>query len=383
MRAADSRSCCVWEKFLQQADCAAPSPPHAATDLDAIEGENVSHQTRIIPIAAGKGGVGKTFLAANLSIALAEAGHSVTAVDLDLGGSNLHCHLGVSNCHAGLGDFLKAHSVEFSELPVRTDVEGLRLISGDGKSPFMANIAYTQKRRLIKHLQQLDSDYVVLDLGAGSSFNTLDFFALSNHGLMVTQPEYPALINLLTFIKHFLLRRIEREFHDHREVREFMQAVYKRPMDDNETSIPALRRQIAAIDRNAGRSVAEIARRYRPRIIFNMGYSPDEMAFAKQIEAAAHEFLCVGLDFFGFIFHDKSVHASVSKRQPFLLGNRDSIAAVGIQRIARRISTFWDRPMSNSAMRIQADARRLRTTFEKVPRKDRPATGPAPPHAYL
>jgi flagellar biosynthesis protein FlhG len=41
---------------------------------------------KIVPIASGKGGVGKTFLTANLAIALAEAGHPTIAVDMHLGG---------------------------------------------------------------------------------------------------------------------------------------------------------------------------------------------------------------------------------------------------------------------------------------------------------
>ena len=44
----------------------------------------------IIPIASGKGGVGKSFLAANLAIALAKLGKQVIVADLDFGGSNLH-----------------------------------------------------------------------------------------------------------------------------------------------------------------------------------------------------------------------------------------------------------------------------------------------------
>ena len=69
----------------------------------------------IIPVASGKGGVGKTFLTANLAFALAEMGHPTVAIDMDLGGSNLHSFLGLSNQFSGLGDFLKARSAELEE----------------------------------------------------------------------------------------------------------------------------------------------------------------------------------------------------------------------------------------------------------------------------
>ncbi|MCP4003261.1 MAG: MinD/ParA family protein [bacterium] len=339
--------------------------------------------SRIIPIAAGKGGVGKTFLAANLSIALAEAGHSVTAVDLDLGGSNLHSHLGVSNTHSGVGDFLKARSVEFSDLPVPTGIEGLSLIPGDGKSAFMANIPFARKKRLISHLLKLDSEYIVLDLGAGASFNTLDFFALSDHGLLVTQPEYPALMNMLSFLKQFLLRRIERETREHDDVREFMATYHKRSIEANETSIAALQQEIGTIDREAGARVEAITRRYRPRIVFNMGYSSDEMGVAAKIQEAAREHLSLELDFFGFVFHDRSVHRAIAERQPFLPSKRKSISAAGILRTAQRIRTFWDRSVNDSARRVEVDARRTHAAFRLAPAPGRKIRREPSQHVYV
>jgi Mrp family chromosome partitioning ATPase len=62
----------------------------------------------IIPIASGKGGVGKSFVSSNLAIALAQKGHRVIAVDLDFGGANLHSFLGLANRYPGIGDFLQA-----------------------------------------------------------------------------------------------------------------------------------------------------------------------------------------------------------------------------------------------------------------------------------
>ena len=94
----------------------------------------------VVPVAAGKGGVGKTQIAANLAMALAQAGKRTVVVDLDLGGSNLHTHLGLPNRHPGLGDYLRGRKVELDELLVETGVPGLRFIPGDVRSPFMANI---------------------------------------------------------------------------------------------------------------------------------------------------------------------------------------------------------------------------------------------------
>ena len=64
------------------------------------------NQPIIIPIASGKGGVGKTVLAINLSFALAELGKNVILVDLDFGGANIHTCLGYESAPDGIGNFL-------------------------------------------------------------------------------------------------------------------------------------------------------------------------------------------------------------------------------------------------------------------------------------
>lgn len=106
-------------------------------------------QSTIIPIASGKGGVGKSFLCANLAVALAQMGHQTLAIDLDLGGSNLHSFLGLPNDNPGVGDFLKAREKPLCELSVQTKVDHLKFIAGDGLAPFMANITHGEKTQTV------------------------------------------------------------------------------------------------------------------------------------------------------------------------------------------------------------------------------------------
>ncbi len=124
-------------------------------------------ETTIIPVAGGKGGVGKTLLTANLAMALAQLGHPTIVVDLDLGNSNINSFLGLPNQFPGVGDFLRIGSKPLQDFLVETNIENLQLIPGYGRMPFMANITYYQKQRLIRQLMDLSSRYVLLDLGAG------------------------------------------------------------------------------------------------------------------------------------------------------------------------------------------------------------------------
>jgi flagellar biosynthesis protein FlhG len=156
---------------------------------------------RVIPIASGKGGVGKSLLAANLSIALAQAGKEVVLADLDLGASNLHLSLGFPSPKNGIGTFLSGSHGDFDDLVHPTDYANLRFIAGDAEIPGLANLNAKQKAMLAKRLLCLEADYLILDLGAGSGANILDFFLLSGRGIVVTAPALTATLNAYLFLE--------------------------------------------------------------------------------------------------------------------------------------------------------------------------------------
>ena len=164
----------------------------------------------IIPIASGKGGVGKSFMAANLAVALAELGKKVIVADLDFGGSNLHTCLGINNKHPGIGDFIRARYSNLEDLLVETGNDNLKFLAGDVRSPFLANMHHAQKMRLIYNLKQLKFEYLILDLGSGSTYNTLDFFSMTQLGMIISTTEHTSTMNMLTFLKLFAFRVIER-----------------------------------------------------------------------------------------------------------------------------------------------------------------------------
>lgn len=202
----------------------------------------------IIPIAAGKGGVGKSLLTANLAVALAQTGHRTIAVDMDLGGSNLHSFLELPNRNPGIGDYLQARSGTLESLLVTTGIDNLTFLPGDGKTPFMANIPHAQKVKLLSHIKKLPAEYILLDLGAGSSFNTLDFFSISEKGIVITTPEPPAIMNMLVFLKNYLLRNISKSISRDQTLRNFLRELCKRPMEGQITSIRSLRDEIVSED---------------------------------------------------------------------------------------------------------------------------------------
>ena len=125
---------------------------------------------RIWAIGGGKGGVGKSVIAANLAVAVAQSGARVALVDADLGGANLHTLLGISTPQRNLADFVARRVASLDRVMTPTSTENLWLVSGARALLEMANPNFGQKGKILRHICALDVDHVFLDLGAGSAF---------------------------------------------------------------------------------------------------------------------------------------------------------------------------------------------------------------------
>ena len=242
--------------------------------------QETAKEMTIIPVASGKGGVGKSVITANLSVSLAEKGCRVVAVDLDLGGSNLHTCLGLDNNNPGIGDYLRAHYGNLDELLVDTYHPNLKFLAGDARSPLMANLHTAQKNKLMNHLRKLDADYVLLDLGSGSAYNTLDFFAMSYNGLMVCTVEYTSLMNLLTFLKNLALRRIEMQLPRNTFLRKSFQECLNQPLTSGVITLRKVLHTLAEIDKETAENINRDWLNFRPRIVFNQGRKPDDLVLS-------------------------------------------------------------------------------------------------------
>jgi flagellar biosynthesis protein FlhG len=321
--------------------------------------EDVICKPTIIPVAGGKGGIGKSFLSANLAIALAQKGYDTIAVDLDLGASSLFAFFGLTNRFPGIGDFVRAKRCELSELLVPTDVPKLRFLPGDGRSPFMANIAHAQKKKILRSLQLLQADYLVLDLGSGSTYNTLDFFSLGQTGIVMTTPEHPSMLKMLTFLKNLLLRKIENAIGTNVLVKSILSDAYDQPMEAQIQSLFQLEEKLAQEDPELAAAVEDIRRGFRPRIIFNMGTTPEDLSLMKHLDRSIETVLGIAADYFGFLYSDSNIRGTLQAKRPYLLENPDSITSQEIKKIAERICKYWFHSIPGSSELILARARKI------------------------
>lgn len=292
----------------------------------------------IIPIASGKGGVGKSIVTANLAIALAEAGNSVVAIDLDLGGSNLHTLLELENIYAGIADFVNIKkSNSLSDYLVKTSYPHLHFLPGDSRMAFMANLPHTQKTKLIKGIKSLDADFILLDLGAGTTFNTLDFYGLSHHGIVVTTFEKPSIFNTLSFMKNFLFRLILKEVKSDKSVMNLLNAAYKASTADDPLVIQSIINLIREKNPTLADKVSHQCKAFHPRIIFNKGKGADDLNLLPSLNTAIMNTLSLDVCYFGFVFEDDSVEASIKANKPLMRYNPNGLASKSIKSIAQRI----------------------------------------------
>ena len=137
----------------------------------------------VIAIGGGRGGVGKSIVSVNLAVYLAQLGRKVLLIDTDPAGAELHTALGLgplSSLSAAASAPTSASSGDEAEdddlTAVPTQVPGLSLVPQVYRAGSTVPLRPGRKARWARDLKNLEADYVLLDLGAGTQPATLDLF---------------------------------------------------------------------------------------------------------------------------------------------------------------------------------------------------------------
>lgn len=279
---------------------------------------------KVIPIAGGKGGVGKSLFTANLGRALSARGERCVAIDLDLGGSNLHTFLGFDNINPGIGDYLGQKGASLSQFAVPIPGSTLAFVPGDGLRPFLANMMHAHKMRLLRDLVRIDADYVLLDLGAGTTFNTVDFFRVWGLGLLVTTPEYPAIINMMNFVKNVVLRVIIKGIGDNTFMTEVIEPISKQSIDDDVKTIPEVIDELGLIHKERTDRIRQQLASLKFGLVVNQVKQIEDLQFISGVLATLKRKTGVDIEWYGTLFDEASArigwHAPSVEHVPRLTG---------------------------------------------------------------
>lgn len=271
------------------------APASTSHPPQSVRGSSRTSTAKVITIASGKGGVGKTNLAVNLSIALARRKFRVSLLDADMGVANADVLCGLTP-GARLEEVLNRGGSSLAEIAVQAP-GGFRLVPGSLGLARMADLSLTQREGLVAALEQLErsSEVIVIDASPGIGPLVMRLIAAADLALVVTTPEPTALTDAYALIKC---------------VR----------MEEGPDEEPA---PLALLVNNAtDRFAAESA--------------------TARLQAASSRFLGREIPTMGWIAHDPHVPSAVFARQPLLLRSPQSPAGRAMERVAGLIaSQLW------------------------------------------
>lgn len=280
-------------------------------------------------VGGGKGGVGKSLIASSIGIALSKTGKSVLMIDADLGAANLHTFLGVDGGRAALSSFLKEEVSDLSSLIMKTPVPGLDLISGARDSLDIADIKGAKISRLKQAVRRLDYDYVIFDIGPGTSSNLLDMFLMSNEGIILATPEPTTIENNYRFLKCLFLRKIKAlsDTNEDGRLKDILQKIFSDRWPQRVKTVSDILAQLTEMDYELGRSLREHIAATNISMIMNQARKDEDKMVGPAIRRACADYFGVDIGFLGAVSYEEAVTDSIRMRKPLLMHYAHSSSA--------------------------------------------------------
>ncbi len=244
--------------------------------------------TKTISVTSGKGGVGKTSLVCNVAAYLAGQGQNVLILDGDLGMANVDVFFGVRP-KVYIDQVLKGEKV--LEDAVFTIEPNIDLIPGGSGLYDLQNINFFQKKLLLDQVSQLENkyDYMLIDTAPGIADNVLYLNTAAQEILVVLTPDPSSLTDAYALIKVLNQRHKETKF----------------------------------------------------SVVCNLVQDEHEgLKIYKRLSDVASKFLCVSLDYQGYIPLDQKLREATKSQQLILDVNPRSPSSIAIQNIVGKINNF-------------------------------------------
>ena len=302
--------------------------------------QTLNHERKTIwTIGGGKGGSGKSFITVNIGICLSKLGARVILIDADLGGANLHTFLGISRPTLSLSDFIKKRVSNLHEVLVPTNISNLQLLTGAQDLFNAADLNSIQRQKILRSIRNLEGDYLLVDLGAGNSASVLDFFLMSEGGILIVTPEPTSVENTFRFLRTAFYRKL-RQSVTSRSVKMLIDSA----MDfRNEMGIQNpydLIDAVKGLDQEAAEMLMKEIEAFQPNLILNQVWTKQDVEIGFSIRSACKKYFGIHLHYLGYIVYDQEVSHSIRRRNPLVLENShaQSKASQCIKEIATRLA---------------------------------------------
>jgi len=215
---------------------------------------------------------------------------------------------------------------------------GVGIICG-GDDPGIANMPYQKKIQLIRHLASLDCDQVLLDMAPGASHNVVDFSIIAQQSLLVTTAEVPSLLNVYSFIKSALFRRLTFFFKRHKcsDLLVLLDQAQEPEKHPTLKTMEGFFREARQINAAVADSAKKILTRIRPLVVVNRVRTDQDARAGEVIKNLLKEYLGIETVVTMTIRDDMAVGKAIAKLSPIMIDAPDSPFSVDLQEIAARL----------------------------------------------
>jgi flagellar biosynthesis protein FlhG len=257
--------------------------------------------------------------------------------------------MGVRYPHITLEHFLLKKVERLEDTIIPTQVEGIGLICGADDILGAANPTYSQKLRLLNQIEALPAQYVLLDLGAGTAFNLLDFFNYSPGKIVLFTSQTTSLQNAYGFIKSALYRKISREFAKDEEI---MRLLYQ-DGEDEVIGVGTVKELLEHLEERSPRlhdRLLKMLKDYQIYLVANMVKSNSDLAALQIINSVCTDFLTISPEIMGHVTFDPAIEAAVNHMNMLPLHDKKSKSGADLANLASKIihESRW-RPQAAAA----------------------------------
>lgn len=289
----------------------------------------------IIAIGGAKGGIGKSMVSANLGVFLSNQKYRTILVDLDLGGPNLHLFMGMWSLKHKLQDYLDKKNKSIEEILVPTP-HGPLLAGGGGGKLDSAHIPFVRKLKLLRDLKTLGADYIILDLGGDTTFNSLDYFLAADTRIVLTTCDPASYLDAYNFIKMALYRKLTRIFgtenqSDYERNPALLASITKfvnGAFSGSGQSIDVLREDIWRNHHSYFSIIEELLDRFGPYFAINMADSVQNTdQLADRLKKVSHRMLSIKLNYIGSIARSEDIKQCTLDLIPHVIRHPQGVLA--------------------------------------------------------
>lgn len=291
--------------------------------------------SEIWTIGGGKGGIGKSFIISSVGNYLAQKGKSVVLIDADLGGANLHTFLGVNKPKNSLTDFFDK-KIPIAEIIADTGIPNMRLLIGAVRSFAPSNIKYTQKLKFFRHIAKINADYILIDVGAGAHFNTIDTFLIADKMIVLIVPEIIAVENMYFFLKNVFLRKLMNSMNDH-GLKDMFISTWKKREKYNIRNLYQFISYLKDLSNPIENIVDKELSNFMVYILLNQVRSNQEIMIGNSVKSICMKYFGLNSQYIGYVEYDDFISRCVNKRQPYMEAYPASRCAKEIERLTENL----------------------------------------------